>query len=265
VSEPWIPVGALAAAFAGDTHRLPPSAALAGRTLRLSFEDGSHATYRFLDAATLSVSDGDAGRVPRDLGYDAVEPRPGIFLVDHIDPDARAGTRSLVLDFHRGACTLVVGRLPTHADARIPLLARVSAGRPLTGVEARCTAGAIGVDWSAATARHPPTARLVGRRIRYRYSPTESYEHVYLNERFYTWHCLEGAERGLADTDQCWYREIGDALYLFCWQEKIVPTLGLVLVDLRERRTCGKILGYAQNGADALANFPVGARIVDVE
>ncbi len=33
-------------------------------------------------------------------------------------------------------------------------------------------------------------------------------------------------------------------LYLFIWREKIVPTLGVVLVDLERLKTTGQILGY---------------------
>jgi hypothetical protein len=264
MNDPWIPVGTLEAAFAGDTHCPPASTLLGGRTLRFAFEDGSRAEYRFHDAASVAVSGAGHGRETFDVGYRAVEARPAIFFIDHLDPHVAAGSRSLVVDLDRAICTRVVGRLPSQADARVALLDRVASRRPLTRVETTCMSGAVDTDWSATTARHPPTTALVGRRIRYRYSATERYEHIYLNERFYTWHCLDGAERGLADTDQCWYRELDDQLYLFSWQEKIVPTLGLVLVDLRERRTCGKILGYAESAGAALANFPVGARIEEV-
>ena len=84
--------------------------------------------------------------------------------------------------------------------------------------------------------------------MEYTYSPTERYEHIYLNEEFYTWHCLLGSEKGLADTDRCHYLKLGDDLYLFVWREKIVPTLGAVVVDFQAMRTMGKIFGHAQGG-----------------
>ena len=67
--------------------------------------------------------------------------------------------------------------------------------------------------------------------MEYTYSPTERYEHIYLNEDFYTWQCLMGSEKGLADTDRCHYLKLGEQLYLFVWREKIVPTLGAVVAD----------------------------------
>jgi hypothetical protein len=100
--------------------------------------------------------------------------------------------------------------------------------------------------------------------VEYTYSPTERYEHIYLNERFYTWHCLLGSEKGLADTDRCHYLKLADELYLFVWREKIVPTLGAVVVDFQAMRTMGKIFGHSQSGPGGgpagVVDFPVGAR-----
>jgi hypothetical protein len=81
-----------------------------------------------------------------------------------------------------------------------------------------------------------------------------------LNDAFYTWHCLAGSEQGLADTDRCHYRKIAPDLYLFVWREKIVPTLGIVVVDLAQSKTTGQILGYRGFDFGAVTSFPVGAR-----
>jgi len=39
----------------------------------------------------------------------------------------------------------------------------------------------------------------------------------------------------------------------------VVPTLGVVLIDLAQHKTDGKIFGYAQDDFGTLSNFPVGA------
>lgn len=103
------------------------------------------------------------------------------------------------------------------------------------------------------------TDELIGKRVYYTYSPTEKYEHVYLNKNLYSWQCLMGSEQGLGDTDLCHYYKIDDSLYWFVWQEKIVPTLGVVMVDLLNLKTTGKIFGYAENDFGATANFAIGA------
>jgi hypothetical protein len=113
---------------------------------------------------------------------------------------------------------------------------------------------------AAATAPHPASRELIGMRNRYRYSPTECYEHIYLNDSFYAWHCLEGVERGLADVDRCHYHQLAEQLYLFVWREKIIPTLGVILIDLKQMRTDGKIFGYQDGDFGATRNFRVGAQ-----
>lgn len=59
------------------------------------------------------------------------------------------------------------------------------------------------------------TSELIGMRNMYTYNPKERYEHVYLNEQFYAWHCLDGVEKGLADVDRCHYIKVSEQLYLF--------------------------------------------------
>jgi len=101
---------------------------------------------------------------------------------------------------------------------------------------------------------------LIGMRNLYIYSETERYEHIYLNEHFYAWQCLEGAEKGLADVDRCHCFRIDEQLYLFVWREKVIPTLGVVMIDLARMKTDGKIIGYQGDSFDAVSNFPVGAQ-----
>jgi hypothetical protein len=81
-----------------------------------------------------------------------------------------------------------------------------------------------------------------------------------LNENTYTWQCISGNEKGLADTDRCFFYKLGEKFYLFVWIEKIVPTVGVVLEDLEVMRSYGKIFGhegYDMNGR--ITNFAVGS------
>jgi hypothetical protein len=259
----WISVGALGAAFERDSFILPESAGLAGRRLQLHFENGWQVEYRFSDGSRLQRTVRDTGRAdepPADAPktYSATEIRPNIYLVSLIEPQLRTAT--LLLDLTAGVCTLVLGQLPTREQASKPLFERIADQEELTGVGVEIIAGSIDAPFHAATVRHSPTTDLVGKRVEYTYSATERYEHIYLNRKFYTWHCLAGSERGLADTDRCHYYKLAPELYLFVWREKIVPTLGIVVVDLRQMKTTGRIVGYEDFEFGALTSFPVGAR-----
>nr|WP_323121253.1 molybdenum cofactor biosynthesis F family protein [Burkholderia alba] len=253
----FIQVGALAEGFAPDSHILDPVADLAGRELVLDASGAAPVVYRFDGATTLrweARGTGGGGTAE----YRATQLRPGLYFVDYIDAQRRATSVSVVLDTAHGVWTSVRGVLPTEAEVHVDAFTRVARGLPLTGVEVAFRHGVI----AGTTARaplHAETDELIGKRTMYRYSASECYEHIYLNAHFYAWQCLEGVERGLADVDRCHYFKLADALYLFVWREKIVPTLGVVLIDLAQRKTDGKIFGYRAGDFGALSNFPIGA------
>lgn len=261
--ETWISVGQLSEGFesGADGYRPAPSAALAGRRLVLDFEDGSRIGYHFESATELTCAPHSPPRSGAVAAtYRATEIRSGIFFVDYIAPDTRASTVSLVLDLERRVCTILYATLPEEADARLSLVERARRpGGELTGVAARYLSGTVDRPFADEAQRHEDSDDMIGRRVEYTYSSTERYEHIYLNRRFYTWHCLSGSERGLADTDLCRYLKIAERLYFFSWREKIVPTLGAVLVDFEQMRTTGKIFGYRGFDFGAVVNIAVGA------
>jgi len=250
----WITVGALADGFAPEAFLLP-DADLAGQTLTLNFSNGWSIPHRF-DKDTLHWNAAD-GSSSGSAAYRATSVRPDVYFVDFLKKeDGQDWSVTLVLDIKAGAFTAVLGRLPT-ADAlkTTVLYTRARNSQPLTQVEAQFIHGTIDKPWQDGACPHALTDELIGLRNRYRYSPNEVYEHIYLNENFYTWQCLKGVEKGLAETDLCHYYKIADALYLFVWREKIIPTLGVVMIDLKQHRSDGKICGYADDRLSQLANF----------
>ncbi len=270
MTEPakWISVGALAEAFSPGNYTPTPSGDLEGRELTLYLETGRAVECRFLSASRVfwALSGGSDWAGPADVpaegeaGYFALRVRDGIYFVDLVTGQRPPTSLTLLLDLSQGVATVLVGVLPVSPDVGRSLLARIAAGQEPTAVSATFVSASVDAPFTAGTPRHRPTTDLVGRRVEYTYSPTERYEHIYLNENLYTWHCLRGAEKGLADTDRCHYLKLGEDLYLFVWREKIVPTLGAVVADFQAMRTMGKIFGHAQGGSGGAVNFAVGAR-----
>jgi hypothetical protein len=261
----WISVGALGAAFAPESHALPETAGLVGQRIATHFEDGSVLEIRFESRTKLKCvvlgRDQESRRDEGDADYSATVIRPDFYVVSWREASTASSVSTLLLDMGEGVCTLVRGRLPTREEACKPLMTRAAEHEELTGVEVQFICGAVGAPFGTETARHAITAELVGKRVEYTYSATERYEHIYLNERLYTWHCLAGSEQGLADTDRCHYLKLAPQLYLFVWREKIVPTLGIVVVDLQQQKTTGRIIGYEGFDFGASTSFPVGARL----
>jgi hypothetical protein len=262
-SQPvFIQVGALADGFAPDSHILPAVGDLAGRTLQLNFPDQSRIEHVFETGQDLKwrvhggSEDGQSGVA----SYRATSVREGIYFVDFIKQEQRATSVSLVLDLKRGQFTAVIGTLPSEAETHLDAFSRVGQGLELTAVKAAFAHGTIDRPLHAGEPLHHVTDELIGLRNLYTYSPTECYEHIYLNDNFYAWQCLDGVEKGLADADRCHYFKIEEQLYLFVWREKIIPTLGVILIDLARMKTDGKILGYRGDDFAELSNFPVGAK-----
>lgn len=247
----WISVGDLAEGFAAESNILPPCYDLAGVDLNLVFEGGSEQNLVIERSGNEQFI-----KQPNQpsISVRVTSLRENLYFVDYL-ADHRSIT--LLIDRASGQVLRIFGVMPTSVQTTKSLLTRAKEGLPLSAVTAEFHAGHIvGKQGKSGFDR---TTELVGKRIRYRYSPTELYEHIYLNESFYAWHCITGVEAGLADADLCHFFKLRDQLYLFVWQEKIVPTLGVVTVDLEKNKTDGKIFGYSDFDSGQLSNFPIGA------
>ncbi len=255
----WIMVGDLEKGFAPDNNTLPQSGGLAGKSLRLIGDPVGGATeLRFETPERLAWELSPESRRGTER-YTATTLRQSIYFVDYLASSAAATSVSIILDLARNLYTSVTARMPAEDQIEKSLFRRAAEGQELTAVDVTIVSGILEGGNSTGSPIHRPTDEMVGKRIMYTYSNTECYEHIYLNQNFYTWHCLEGLEKGLADTDRCHYIKVDEDLYLFVWREKIIPTVGVVMIDLDRMKTTGKILGYEGQNVGLLSNFPVGA------
>ncbi len=255
----YISVGGLSVGF--SENRLMPTDRLAGKEISLHFEQGKKATLLFADIETLKWETEEQGRREKFIcGYSAIMPREDIYFVDFIVSYGESRSVSIILDMERQVATAVTGILPTKEEVAIPLIVRAEKAMPLTSVKAIFEHAAVDTLFTKATLRHEKTMDLVGQRMQWIYSSKDAYEHIYLNENTYTWHCLSGNEKGLADTDRCFFYKLGERFYLFVWIEKIIPTMGVVLEDLAAGRSYGKIFGHEGYAVDGrITNFAVGS------
>ena len=101
----------------------------------------------------------------------------------------------------------------------------------------------------------------VGRRVEWVYSEEHAYEHVYLSPRWYSWQCLAGPERGLADTDENSVWEVRPGIYVFAWREKVIPCASVTIADHRDVnaiRSHGVLFGLDESG-EVPTHFTFGA------
>lgn len=256
-----ITVGELSVGF--SENALKPNYDLVGRTVTLYMEDDTPIKHVIKDKQVLywEVLGGPGKGEIGHAEYLVTKPRKGIYFLDFIVFDGTSKSVSIVLDFNKGIATGIEGRLPDEEAIKIPIWVRGQKKMRLTGIDINVWHARIDKPMTRRTKRHKQTSELIGKRVQYNYSDREAYEHIYLNKHLFTWHCIAGNEKGQSDTEHAVYYKIAKNLYLFSWQEKIVPTLGVVIVNLDPKimKTTGKIFGYESTDIGKIINFPVGA------
>lgn len=246
-----------------DENKLPPTNDLAGKTIELLFQ-GAEDLWKcsFLDKHSLlcMMEKPEESSPPEKLGYEAIAIAPGIYFVDLVSGEQLNISRSLILDFSASKAIMFKATLPEGEKGPAPFITRLKKGLDLSEMEVHILPALINP-----SSRYEPvpalekTSDLIRKRVQYTYSRSRIYEHIYLNEHLYTWHCLEGVEKGLADTEYCDYFKIAPEIYLFSWREKIMPTFGLVVINLKEMRSNGKTFGF-DVGTASYMNFMMGAK-----
>ncbi|MFC7392954.1 molybdenum cofactor biosynthesis F family protein [Scopulibacillus cellulosilyticus] len=260
----YISVGELSVGFSENI--MQPTDRLVGESLTLFYENGKKSKLTFVDIETLkwAIIDGEAEE-KFVCSYTAVMPRENIYFIDFIVSYGDTKSISIVLDLRQKIATVITSILPTAEEIAIPMLDRANQGVPLTSVKAVFEHVSVDKPFTDDAPQHRPTTDLIGKTIEFIYSSKDVYQHTYLNENYYTWHCVSGNEKGLCDTDRCFYYKVDNNLYLFLWLEKVIPTAGVVIEDLDAMRSYGKIYGYEGYQAGRISNFPVGsyAKIVN--
>ncbi|PLB47793.1 hypothetical protein P170DRAFT_437536 [Aspergillus steynii IBT 23096] len=221
VSE-WPNLEALAVGY--SEHLMAESHKLTGKRLALLFTDADSAciVHHFVDDSTLDWEVQGTNQTGT-AQYKAFEVRPNIFFVDFYKPDYEEQV-SLVMNMRTGQAIVALSGFHIKEGQK----------RTWTRFSNTSIAGFSNV------APFAPSADLIGKHILYQYTPRDSYEHIYLNQGTFTWHCLSGTEKGLADTEPCKMLKLDEELYLLYWSEKIMPVESVVVVDLQQMRSTGR-------------------------
>lgn len=212
-----------------DEYLMPQSYELANREFLLIFENGLHIVHNFQDSKNLTWNieeSGQSGLVVGSSGtqeYMAFEVRPKVFFVDFYKKEYEENV-SLVLNTITGQVICgISGFYDRDGERRTKT----------TFLNAR-------IDSHGHAKPFPLTDALVGKHILYRYTPRDWYEHIYLNRGTFTWHCVDGTEKGLADTEPTKVLDLGEDLYMLFWSETVMPVESLIVVDLQQMRSTGR-------------------------
>ena len=253
----WLPLDGLAPGF--DANKAPHTTALSGRQIDLTAPNGTRIAHRFADdevtwAYTPGEGDPTAAATDTDA-YEAIEVDEDLFYVQFHHRYLPNEAVSLVIDLRAGRVLSIISEiLPALEPGRTRVVHHF---------------GTATIDGAEPTGAEPhPTTALIGRRVEWVYSTEHAYEHVYLSERWYSWQCLAGPERGLADTDENSVWEVRPGIYVFAWREKVIPCASVTIADHRDVtkiRSHGVLFGLDETG-EVPTHFTFGAwgRLISV-
>ncbi|VXB63487.1 MoaF C-terminal domain-containing protein [Aeromicrobium sp. 9AM] len=243
----WLPLDGLAPGF--DANKAVPTADLAGRTIVTIAPDGTRVSHLFTDTRVAWAFDGgEAG----DDAYEAFEVDAGLYFVQAHHTGRPTEALSLVVDLVNGRGVAVVTAIGTP-----------STGTPEPGKSAvKQSFTPVLIEGIETSGLEPgPSTALIGRRTYWVYSEVHAYEHIYLSPQWYTWQCLAGPERGLADTDLNTVWEIRPGIHIFAWREKVIPCASVTIADHRNQkalRSHGVLFGLDETGSTP-THFTFGA------
>ncbi|NYE94745.1 hypothetical protein FHU41_000966 [Psychromicrobium silvestre] len=239
----WLPLDGLAPGF--DANKASPVTDLNGQSYQIDSAQGIQ-NFEFTTEG-LRWQAGEQGGLDE---HEVFAVAPELYYVQWQQHDALQFSGSLLLDLETGRALFVAARL-VYPDQTV-------AGQ--TAVDHKFVPGVIS-GRQPSGAEIAPSRALIGRRVQWVYSETHAYEHIYLSEQWYTWQCLAGPERGLADTDQNTVYEIRPGIYLFSWREKVIPCGSITVADHRDVnniRSHGALFGWDESGTVAV-HFSFGA------
>ena len=261
----FISVGEMAKGF--SENMVPQNTDFVGKSFKLHFQDGTVINHNIFDKDTLSweIVEGKGKGEKNSCTYYAVSPKEGIYLFSFVNSYGKDGkVVNMVINTKNGASLVQEGYFPDEKEASIPLWQRARDKKPMTSVKVEYFNASFEKPFTKKTPIIKPTTDLVGRRVQFTYSSRDAYEHIYLNDHSYVWNCISGNEKGNADTEVCQFFKIEDNLYLFSWQEKAVPTNGVVIEDFEAKRSFGAISGYDGFDFGKFINIPVGTYLKEL-
>jgi len=244
-------------------YRLPATDELVGKELKFYFDTDNRVlkyVFNSIDSLKWEILDGpDKGKSGEEK-YLATSIAPNIYFLDYIRQDMPNVDVAMALDLESWRATVLISTAPAKGTEFNALMKKLDQGFELGMMDTEYWHANINPPSSdKPVIRHERTTDLVGKRIKYAYSSAIEYEHIYLTDRLYTWHCVKGTSLGRADTDSCDYFKIAPDIYFFVWREKLVSINGAVLINFKEMRSTGiQFLGEGL-GSEAPFSIKMGA------
>lgn len=240
-------------------YNLPQTDALSGKTITLYLDGDIAIKNHFVDNKTIrwetisGPEKGDKGQSE----YIATNPKDGFYYVSFVTENKKYVT--IVLDEKKGIATLVLGHFPTKETDNLPIFQRVMTKKPAYASNVEFVNASIDKPFTKDTPTHQFSKDLIGKRALYTYSNKDAYEHIYFDNNLFTWHCVSGNEKGLADTDYAVFLKLDDNYYMIVWVEKILHVISTITINFDTMRSSGSMASFAGDTYGDILNVPSGA------
>lgn len=227
------------------TNRIATTDALAGKTFRITLNNGRKVDLAFTAADTVAWSEGKAAGAD---WYEALEVAPDVFLINMTFAASPVEDELFIVNTKTNRVLSVCEKVREPGEAK---------GEPRVAQDWQ--PGFLG-EGPKGGIEPAPTRDLIGLTAHYEYSPNHVYEHIYLSSVRYAWQNLVGVQRGHGDVDLATTFKFDEGQYVFGFREFIIPVASLFFYNWETMRSTGKFLGVTSTGA--VENKPAGAFIV---
>lgn len=226
-------------------HRIAATDDLVDQSMKITLDSGVVYDLQFKSAKEVGWKNGSESGTD---WYEAIVVAPQTYYID-----------LTFTDTPRKTVTFFVNTETRQALAVTSFIREGEIGKEPRAVQ-DFTPGVLGDPSVPPTGFKPaPTRDLIGLRAMYVYNPNQCFEHIYLNEKRYAWHCIGGPLKGESDVELHITYKFGVNQYIFSWREFGLPVCTVFFHNWDEMRETGKFLAIGEDGK--IANTPAGALI----
>lgn len=266
--EEYITIGEMAEGF--SEYNLPQTTDLAGKEYTIYMgEPGAQVAvlHRFVNDKVVywKVLDGPEKGVDGYDEYIATNPKKGYYYVEFITGSNHAKMVTLAMDMKRQIATVVLGFFPKEKDDQKSMYTRSANKQSIMASSVEIMNASINKPMTKRTPRHElNSSDLVGQRRLYQYSSKDAYEHIYHQNRLFTWSCYSGNEKGLADTDFAQIVKFEEDFYMIVWVEKIMHIVSTITLNFDSMRSSGAMASFEGWDYGEMVNVSSGAIITNL-
>jgi hypothetical protein len=226
-------------------HRIPATTELVNQKMQLTLDSGTVFNLEFTQANKVHWQSGSESGTD---WYEAIKVAPNTYYIDMTFADKPRQCRTFFVNI-KTRQVLCVHTIMREGEV----------GKEPRAVQ-DFTPGVLGDPAIPPTGMKPaPTRDLIGLRAIYTYNPNQCFEHIYLNEKRYAWHCIVGPLKGESDVELHITYKFDVNQYIFSWREFGLPVSTVFFHNWNQMRETGKFFAIGEDGA--IANTPAGALI----